>query len=394
MQSVPRRYSLATVSIVTPLRLPAMFRATPFTLAQPRLEAARRAYFEDGIVPQDGAVPPAILASWQRCLAAGADPAGRPRARPVSPRRARAAVQANEALLAAARPDLALLQQLLGATPAAAVLTDALGVVAHATLAPAGSGATLLPDVTRVGADLSEARVGTGTPSLVALTGEPCVVRGAEHFFRSARRMHCAAAPVRDARGRLAGALSLFSEHGPFAFDAAAIVAAYAASIEARLLRAQPGDVLLVQIAASPLALDTPAEGLLGVTGDGRIAWRNAAAAALCGAAAARPGQPCPLEPRALMAQVGQPEAGLLRLPGGLGVWVRASLPAGATASPAPTPCVAAPEASPAAPTLRAADARLIETTLAAHHGNVSRAARALGISRGRIYRHLQARRG
>ncbi|GAA5232480.1 helix-turn-helix domain-containing protein [Verticiella sediminum] len=369
---------------------PAPTPVTPFPHAELRLDVARRRYFEHGELPARDTVPPLILASWQRCLAAGADPLRVPETPTASRRRARAVRQANTALLNAAQPDLDRLQQMLGATPVAAVLTDAAGVVAHATT-PTRTEVRLLPRLIGVGVDLSETQVGTGTPGLLSTTGLACAVRGAEHFYQSARLMHCAAAPVRDASGRLAGGLSLFSEHGPFAFDAAAIVAAYAASIESRLLRAHPGDVLLVQVAAGPSMLDTPHEGLLGVAGDGRVAWRNGAAAALCGEHAT-PGLPSPLELRTLLSLVGSAAPRLLNLPNGLGVWVCASFPEHAGA---PLPA-AAPAMPPPADdgTLEAADARLIDAALADHGGNVSRAARALGISRGRVYRHLRRRHG
>jgi transcriptional regulator of acetoin/glycerol metabolism len=63
-------------------------------------------------------------------------------------------------------------------------------------------------------------------------------------------------------------------------------------------------------------------------------------------------------------------------------------LPAEAAAAEHP-PLPAAPCADEGA-RLRAASQELIERTLAACGGNVSRAARELGVSRGLIYRHLK----
>jgi len=48
------------------------------------------------------------------------------------------------------------------------------------------------------------------------------------------------------------------------------------------------------------------------------------------------------------------------------------------------------PAAAPPSGTLRDTDRQLIAQTVRACGGNVSKAARALGISRGRIYRHLK----
>src|SRR5690606_15729998 len=79
------------------------------------------------------------------------------------------------------------------------------------------------------------------------------------------------------------GVLSLFSEDKAFAFDALALVGMYATAVENRLLRAQSTEHFLVQMALSPMMLDTPAEGLLGMSEDGRIRWMNHDAARLLG---------------------------------------------------------------------------------------------------------------
>ncbi|WP_347656210.1 helix-turn-helix domain-containing protein, partial [Comamonas thiooxydans] len=60
--------------------------------------------------------------------------------------------------------------------------------------------------------------------------------------------------------------------------------------------------------------------------------------------------------------------------------------------------CPVAPEATPVAEaqplaTLREHSAQLIRETLDQHGGNVSQAARALGISRGTLYRRLRGGR-
>jgi transcriptional regulator of acetoin/glycerol metabolism len=63
--------------------------------------------------------------------------------------------------------------------------------------------------------------------------------------------------------------------------------------------------------------------------------------------------------------------------------------------NPPVSPSIGAPDASPpiapTAPTLRDNDRHLIRQTVQACGGNVSKAARALGVSRGLIYRHLRA---
>ena len=89
--------------------------------------------------------------------------------------------------------------------------------------------------------------------------------------------------------------------------------------------------------------------------------------------------------------------AALHRLPNGLNVWLAARMQARDGAGPLfqlqapPRPeAVRIPLAEPAAATLRDNDRHLIVQTLQACEGNVSKAARKLGVSRGLIYRHLK----
>jgi DNA-binding NtrC family response regulator len=154
-------------------------------------------------------------------------------------------------------------------------------------------------------------------------------------------------------------------------------------------------------------------EGLLGVGSDGSIAWINAAAARLLGVSPARASLNAEelfgCDMHALAALTGEHAAKPHRLANGLNVWLLARMqaadgarqvfklggsapPAAATARTLPSPASvpATTEVPAAAATLRAKDRQLIEQTLRACGGNVSRAARQLGVSRGLVYRHLR----
>lgn len=101
----------------------------------------------------------------------------------------------------------------------------------------------------------------------------------------------------------------------------------------------------------------------------------------------------------------GQPGPAPLRLTSGLGVWMQAHLQtshglgshldtssAEDQASPATIEATPLAEVQPLA-TLREHSVQLIRETLDQHGGNVSQAARALGISRGTLYRRLRGGR-
>ena len=382
-----------------------------FVTAQQRIALARRRYFEEGVRPS-GMVSEAVIQSWQRCMQARQDPARVPEFNPVTTSRVHSVLGRSRLLTEAASDELSQLQATLAGTSGTAILTDAQGVVIGTTFSGERPQEVLMPLSARVGINLAEEAVGTTAPGITARTGRASVVEGCEHYFGAVQVMYCAAAPIHDTRGQLAGVLDLSSEHLPFNFDAASVVGLYATAIENRLLCAQSTEHLVVQMQVAPTLLDTPMAGLAGIAADGRIDWLNAVAARLLGLPAQRDGDRRP-EVEAVFGQAPAVIASLVRrsapapvqLPNGLMVWMRARMQArdGASelhalgsvvaAEPQPAPASPVQATSLAAGTLRETDQHLITQTLAACNGNVSKAARRLGVSRGLIYRHLGSAR-
>ena len=392
-----------------------LFSTTP---AQ-RVALARQQFFEEGVRPS-GLVGEAVIQSWLRCTRNHSD---RQRIVPfdaVTPSRLHATLARNRELLEVAQQELASMESALSGTDSRVILTDGEGVVVHVTQHPAGAHQPVLRKTARVGVNISERMVGTTAPGIVATTGQACTVDGAEHYFDVLSQMQCAAAPIRDVTGRLAGVLDITMEARRFGFDAASMVALYATTIENRLLQAQSRDHLILRFQASPSLLGTPMEALAGVAPDGTIAWLNGAGARLIGRL---PEQACERDVESMLGhdlasllrlerrEAAQP----LRLASGLGVWVQARLKAvdgadfrHAVAMPgqtsamvtAPAPIETAPSegGTSQAPepealqseTLREHSRKLIEEALAAQGGNVSQAARQLGVSRGTLYRRLR----
>ena len=395
-----------------------LFASTP---AQ-RVALARRQFFEEGVRPS-GLVGEAVIQSWLRCSRTHTD---RQRIVPfdaVTPSRLHATLARNRELLEVARQELAQMENMLAGTDCRVILTDRDGVLVHVTDQPAAAHQPVLCKTARVGVNISERVVGTTAPGIVASTGQACTVDGAEHYFDVLCHMQCAAAPIRDVTGRLAGVLDLTVEARRFGFDAASMVALYATTIENRLLQAQSRDHLILRFQASPTLLGTPLEALAGIAPDGTIAWLNNAGARLLGRlpeAADERDVECLLgHDLASLMRLGRREAAQpLRLASGLGVWVQAQLKGAngadfrhAVAMPGETapaaleriavPAIATTategqagtdtaEAAWPAGTLREHSRKLIEDTLAAHGGNVSQAARQLRVSRGTLYRRLR----
>lgn len=421
-----------------------------FSTPQQRLALARQRYFEEGVRPS-GLVGEGVIQSWSRCLQARRDPGEALAFDMVTPSRVQSALAHARLLLQTAALELGELERTLAGTACTVLLTDPQGVVVHAARTGHSQDDALMHLAGRVGVCLTEHAIGTNAPGVTAHTGQPSVVLGGEHFFGCAQVLYCAAAPIRDIHGRIAGVLDISCEASGFGFDAAAVVGLHATAIENRLLRAQSVEHIVVRLQTSQALLDTPLEGLIGVTGDGRIAWLNGAAAQLLGVKPPAPGLDAAtslgLDLRGLSSATRRASAVPHRLPSGLNVWLLAHMqsrdglqacnPTGAGAkaggsaaspdapaglavhetappwpmakeiAPAPEPMTASaasaatPGAAPNPPasatppgmpagTLRDTDRHLIEQTLRACDGNVSRAARQLGVSRGLVYRHLK----
>jgi sigma-54 dependent transcriptional regulator, acetoin dehydrogenase operon transcriptional activator AcoR len=402
-----------------------------------RIELARMRYFEEGVAPT-GMVSDTVFESWSRCLRLHGNPHERAVFEPVTASRTQLALTKNRQLHQAWTSEVPRLESVLGTTSCAAMLTDATGVLIGSTCV-GRSHESLMPVATRLGVNLAEDAVGTTAPGVVARTGKPVSVFGGEHFFDSVKAMHCAGAPIRDIRGRLAGVLDISSEAMPFAFDAAAVAGLYASTIENRLLVAQSTEHLVIRFQVDPQLLDTTMVGLIGIDADGRLAWENGTARSLLGSpknGGLHPGQALEERLGTPWAQwVALPAAGAapLALPNGLQVWARAEmrardghrgfvasavnrlvafhaaddamrgeplpeqLRADDTAINEPIPPAAdealAATSSPAISRLRDSGLDLIKKALLTCNGNVSDAAKLLGVSRGLIYRRLRANR-
>lgn len=366
-----------------------------FSTPAQRAALARERFFEEGEQPT-GLVNEAVLQSWSRCNAAGKRRRDRIEAEPLSALRTDAALRHSRLLRAAASPALAQLEQALVGTPSQLLLTNAQGVIVCTGQRTPSAAESALPALARLGMDLSEASLGTTAPGIVSATGKGCSVLANEHFNEAILGIQCAAAPIRGVDGQLAGVLDLSVEGRGFGFDAYALIASYARGIENRLLQLQSDDLLVLAFHADPALLGTPLEALAGIDGDGTVRWTNATAARLTGAQRGLPalevfGQPL----HALVALARHPGPHALCLPNGLTAWCGARLQArdGAAAlTPVAVACTApAADEPPTAPrTLEETQADSIAQALQAAGGKVARAARALGVSRGVIYRHLQ----
>ena len=364
-----------------------------------RAARAREQFFEQGLRPS-GLVSEAVIQSWSRCAMSHARPEDRVAFNPVTRSRVHATLGRSRQLLEVAGEEIARLERSIAGTDCRVLLTDPQGVIIHATQRGQAAPRGVLALASRVGVDLSESAIGTNAPGIVVRSGQSVTVYGGEHFHDAVGDVHCAAAPIRDRDGRLAGVLDLSIECRRFGFDAAAVVALHGIAIENRLLLSQSEDLLIVRLHTDPTLLATHMAGLLALQGDGRLAWANAVALRLLGPADPHvPGtERLGADLTSLLALHRHPGPAPHRLPNGLGVWIEVRAPR-RDGLERPVPAERAPawaqsqEPSPAVDTgatLGASRRALFRRTLAEHGGNVAATARALGVSRGLVYRALR----
>nr|ART90339.1 sigma-54 dependent transcriptional regulator [uncultured bacterium] len=378
-----------------------------FTTEEQRIALARERFFEEGDRPS-GLVSEGVIQSWYRCMQARRNPSESVSFNEVTRSRIHSALSRNRMLLDVAADELMQFETMLAGTACRVLLTDANGVVVYSTRS-ATCDDRVLRLASRVGVNLAEECVGTTAPGMVARTGQPCLVRVAEHFFACMQALECAAAPIRDIHQQVVGVLNVSIESHSFGFDAASMIALQATSIENRLMQAQSREHIVVRLQTIPTLLGTPMEGLAGVNSDGMVTWVNGVAARLLGVLQVgqwtQLSETFGLEPRVLAALTRRADATMHRLPNGLSVWLLAHMQSAdgtkdvfslgrpqedEQATAEPEPATAVPDMTPASPTnLRESEQQLVERTLAEYGGNVSKAARALGVSRGLIYRHF-----
>lgn len=182
----------------------APLQAQPFfATEQQRLALARERFFEEGTRPS-GLVSEGVIQSWYRCMQAHRNPNEPTSFNTVTRNRVHSVLSRNRMFLDAATDELMRLETMLAGTACRAMLTDAHGVVVHATRSTA-SHDRLLQLASRVGVNLAEESVGTTAPGIVVRTGQPCIVRSAEHFFECMQIIQCAAAPIRNIHQQVAG---------------------------------------------------------------------------------------------------------------------------------------------------------------------------------------------
>ncbi|MCW0435797.1 sigma-54-dependent Fis family transcriptional regulator [Xanthomonas sacchari] len=248
--------------------------------SQHQLGQARRAFFERGGAPV-GQVPDTILQSWQRCQRLGLAADAKPAIEPLEASRLRALREAHERLWRLARAELEGLAGDAAATGSIVLLTDEAGWILDAEGSPrfldkAGRVA-LMP-----GACWSEPQVGTNAIGTAIVESRSVEVRGGEHYFAPHQILSCAAVPIFDPYGALAGVLDISGDASVQHMHALALARMAVANIEHRYFDDGIPGCELLRVHHDPALLGTAREALLAFR-NGRLVAANQAGLRLFG---------------------------------------------------------------------------------------------------------------
>ena len=377
-----RRYP-SMLSIVSPL-------------AEKRLSQiaqARRAVLYEGRSVSGVLASPWIERSWRRCLASGKTPEHDVSFDVIAPQVRRRTEEGNHALLEAARPTLEKLGRAIASTRYFAILTNADGVVVDVG-GPIDRHDRRAEVITRIGVDLSERSVGTTAIGAALSEMQPVWLHRGEHFFTTNSSYSCAGVPLFGPDGRCAGMLDVTGIDAVEQPELKHLLMQCARAIENALMPRTPND-LLVRLNWSRQSLGEDADGLLCMDRDGYVLGANPAARQMvpglqvgstatvhCSEIFAMPVDM--LFNAAKGNASGYPQSIEAPLWSGLRLHALAAGPGSTHAARA------GGKASPAPPLpLKDLETALIRQAVNDAHGNVMRAARALGVSRATVYRRL-----
>ncbi len=357
------------------------------TVGQQQLVAARDAFVEGDMASLAG-LPLPLQQSWQRSRAAGVLPGQEPYYPPLQGDGRRLRDADDRRLARCVQPELEQLWAAFGGRGWTMFCANRHGMVI-AQQAHGLEDAALLRPI-QVGRQLGEAEIGTTAPAVSLADDMPALVRGNEHYLQRFAPVFCLSEPLHDLDGQVCGAIDItgLGERDPALLQGYFRQAALAS--ENRLFQTL-ADVHLLAVQHDPRWLATPLQGLLAVQEDGQLRAANRVARRLLGLPRRGPLPLLSMETVFAGASAAQRRhllqpgpAHRVRLGEGTAVYLQHL-----RAPRAPRTRMAAPAAVAAAP-LREQQREAARRAAHAADGNLSLAARQLGVSRTTLYKLLR----
>ncbi|OXI28625.1 Fis family transcriptional regulator [Burkholderia sp. AU16741] len=363
-----------------------------------------RARFAAGEPLPETALPASVARSWLRSRDAGLRPWQTAR---YEMQREHDESRADRRLHRCVAQEIEPLWAAFGGSEWTIMCVNPQGTVVHARRSPQCDDALLTPIV--AGRRIVEPNIGTTAPSCVIHDGAEAIVAGAQHYLDAFSRVFCLAVPLVGFDGEVIGALDITGIGRRNVAQLREPLRHASLSAEQRLY-AMLRDCHLLQVQFDPRWLGTPLAGVIALDEAGRVRAVSRLARQMLDLAPAGPVAPhdlrqllpgaTPAQQRRLLTPARTPQR--IARDDGSHVWVRtvrAPLDR-ASATRHADVLVDAEDVCTAAPAVRPhANASLHEQSLDAirraldeHDGNVSAAARQLGISRTTLYAKLRQR--
>ena len=354
-------------------------------------------------VPSDGARQAAIGQSHDRCVALGLTETSVPELSPAPASRLLETRERHRRLYEQAAPVMEMLFEQIVSTHSIVALTDPQGTILH-SVGDSGFLERAQQIALAPGVNWSESTKGTNAIGTSLFTETPTIVHASEHYVRANHFLTCSAAPIFDHAGQMLGVLDVSGDHRSYHAHTLAMVTMSARMIENQWFADKFRNGLRLHFHRRPEMLGTMREAMVALSPDGKILGANRSALELLGISAAA------LRMQGLEAVFGITLAGIvdhcrqgtdeplalpsvLRQEPGAPLYARALFnwptlwPAWAPQAASEAPMGAS--STPAVSTLEAQEVEAVRQAVAAAHGNISLAARQLGVARNTVYRKL-----
>ncbi|WP_230953470.1 helix-turn-helix domain-containing protein [Burkholderia cepacia] len=374
--------------------------AAPESPARPVDLDRLRARFAAGEPLPETALPAGVARSWLRSRDAGLRPWQTAR---YEMQRELDESRADRRLTRCVAPEIEQLWAAFGGSEWTIFCVNPRGTIVHARRSPHCDDTLLTPIV--AGRRIVEPNIGTTAPSCVIHDGTEAVVAGAQHYLDEFSCVFCLAVPLVGFDGEVIGALDITGVGRRNVVQLREQFRHAALSAEQRLY-AMLRDCHLLQVQYDPRWLGTPLAGVVALDEAGRVRAASRLARQMLELAPAGPIEPhglrqlfpgaTPAQQRRLLTPARTPQR--IARDDGSHIWVRAvraPLDRAATRrqsdvlADAADACGTAPAASPQA-SLHEQALDAIRRAVDEHDGNVSAAARQLGISRTTLYAKLR----
>ena len=372
------------------------------------IRRAHHLFLDTGKVP-DGVVPEVIRRSWMRCAQSGLQSDRMREIGRVDEGDLRASLQRYAELISAAQPVMDILHQQIQGTGCVVLLCAPDGLILHSLGDP-----EFLPRAERValkpGVAWTEDSKGTNAVGTAIVEREPVVVFAAEHYIERNHFLTCSGTPVFRPCGELAAVLDITGDYRSHQPHTLALVRMAGRNIERQLFLRKHRQDLVLQVHRNQTYLGSLFDGRVAFSEDGHLLAAEATARESLGlqesGAAGRFEELFDTSFAVALSRLrSQESVAQLRLRSGgeivyaqlaraLAKAVSGGAPASGRADASATAGGVEPH-SGSAPRERLAEIEMqaIRDAVSTNRGNMSAAAKQLGISRATLYRKLKPQR-